>query len=179
MEKKKAFLINVAYWAVIAAAVYLAFEYLVPVSIPVLLGLGVAWMVVSITRKLRCPHKPVRLALALVFYGVLGLLVVLLAARGASLVGVLVKWIPQIYENKFEPLMALAMAIEGCRPIPYRPEGICCFWDWKGKLSMNIRRGRAVYAGQWTILVHFGTRYTKKLRYRLQAAMLGGRKIGT
>ena len=108
MEKKKEFLINVAYWAVIAAAVYLAFEYLVPVSMPVLLGLGVAWMVVSITRKLRCPHKPVRLALALVFYGVLGLLVVLLAARGASLVGVLVKWIPQIYENKFEPLMALA-----------------------------------------------------------------------
>lgn len=78
-----------------------------------------------------------------------------------------------------EPLMALAMAIEGCRPIPYRPEGICCFWDWKGKLAMNIRRGRAVYAGQRTILVHFGTRYTKKLRYRLQAAMLGGRKIGT
>jgi len=77
-----------------------------------------------------------------------------------------------------EPLLALAMAVEGCRPIPFRPEGICCYWEWKGKLRMNIRRGRAVYAGQRTILVHFGTRYTKKLRYRLQAAMLGGKKDG-
>ncbi len=107
MEKKKDFLINLAYWAVIAGAVYLAFEYLVPVFVPVLLGLGVAWLVVSLTRKLRCTHKLVRLGLALVFYGVLGLLVVLLAARGAALVGVLVKWIPQIYEKKFEPLLTL------------------------------------------------------------------------
>lgn len=77
-----------------------------------------------------------------------------------------------------EPLMALAMAIEGCRPVPFRPEGICCFWERKGELRMDIRRGRAVYAGQRTILVHFGTRYTKKLRYRLQAALLGGKING-
>ena len=77
-----------------------------------------------------------------------------------------------------EPLMALAMAIEGCRPEPYRPEGICCFWEWKKNLRMDIRRGRAVYDGQRTILVHFGTRYTKKLRYRIQAALLGGKTNG-
>lgn len=77
-----------------------------------------------------------------------------------------------------EPLMALAMAIEGCRPEPYRAEGICCFWEWKNALRMNVRWGRAVCAGQRTILVHFGTRYTKKLRYRLQAALLGGGKHG-
>jgi len=72
-----------------------------------------------------------------------------------------------------EPLMALAMALEGCRPEPYRKEGICCYWEWKDSLRMNIRRGRAVYGGgQRTLLVHFGTRFTGKLRYRLQAALL-------
>lgn len=72
-----------------------------------------------------------------------------------------------------EPLMALAMALENCRPIPYRPEGICCFWDWKRGLVLGILRGRAVRRdGQRTILVHFGTRFTGCWRYRVQAALL-------
>ena len=72
-----------------------------------------------------------------------------------------------------EPVMALAMALEDCRPIPYYQEGICCYWDWKKGLRLDILRGRAIRRdGQRVLLVHFGTRFTGKLTYRIQAALL-------
>lgn len=78
-----------------------------------------------------------------------------------------------------EPLMALAMALQGLKPIPFRREGICCYWEHRRDLQLNILRGRAVRraTGERTILVHWGTRFTRGLRYRVQAALLRmGRK---
>ena len=40
--KKRDFLTTCAYWAIIAAVVYLAFEYLLPISVPFILGILVA-----------------------------------------------------------------------------------------------------------------------------------------
>lgn len=78
-----------------------------------------------------------------------------------------------------EPVIALSMALHGCRPIPFRAEGICCYWEHGRDLSLDILRGKAVRrsTGQGTILVHWGTRFTRGLRYRVQAALLNfGRK---
>ena len=78
-----------------------------------------------------------------------------------------------------EPLVALAMALHGCRPIPFHPEGICCYWE--RRLSLNILKGKARREdGQRTILVHWGTRFTRRWRYRREAALLhfGRRKSG-
>lgn len=73
-----------------------------------------------------------------------------------------------------EPLMALSMALHDCRPIPFVTEGICCYWEQGRVLALDIRKGKAVNrtTGQRTILVHWGTRFTRRLRYRLQAALL-------
>ena len=44
IQKRRDFLTNVAYWAVIFGAGYLVFEYLVPISVPVILGVLIAYL---------------------------------------------------------------------------------------------------------------------------------------
>jgi sporulation integral membrane protein YtvI len=103
IQNKKDFLITCAYWSVIVAAVYLAFEYLVPICVPVIIGIVLAWLVVGITRKLRCPNRFVRMGLSLLIYGLIGLLVGFLAVRAVSGITELVKWLPRFYELKLQP----------------------------------------------------------------------------
>ena len=107
MQTKRDFLTGFAYWAIIIVGVYLALEYLLPVSVPFLLGILVAWLVIRISKKLRCPHKLLRITLALVIYGIIGLLVTLLISRGVTLVSGIIKWIPQVYESKLVPFVTL------------------------------------------------------------------------
>ena len=103
IQNKKDFLITCAYWSVIVAAVYLAFEYLVPICVPVIIGIVLAWLVVGITRKLRCTNRFVRMGLSLLIYGLIGLLVGFLAVRAVSGITELVKWLPRFYELKLQP----------------------------------------------------------------------------
>ena len=107
MEKKRDFLINLVYWLVIVSAAYLVMEYLLPISVPFLLGIGVAWLVVWLSGKLHCSHKLLRLSLTALIYGILGLLVTLLAVKGVSGITNLIQWLPQVYENKLLPLATL------------------------------------------------------------------------
>lgn len=73
-----------------------------------------------------------------------------------------------------EPILALSMALTGCRPIPFRPEGICCYWEHENKMDLNIAKGRAVIRknGQQTNLVHWGTRFTRQLLYEREVQTL-------
>ena len=105
IQKKRDFLINFAYWSVIAAGIYLASEYLVPIIVPFLLGALMAWPVVVLTRKLRGPKKILRIILSVLLYGLLGLLVSLLVVKGVSTVTALIKWLPRLYEMKLQPFV--------------------------------------------------------------------------
>ena len=107
IQKKRDFLTNFAYWAIVAAGGYLVLEYLLPISVPFIFGAVVAWLVVGISRKLHCTHKLLRIALALLIYGVVGLLVTLLVSKGVSLISALIKWLPRVYENKLLPFVTL------------------------------------------------------------------------
>lgn len=73
-----------------------------------------------------------------------------------------------------EPILALSMALNGCRPIPFHPEGICCYWEHENKMDLNIAKGRAVIRknGQKTHLVHWGTRFTRQLLYQREVQTL-------
>jgi sporulation integral membrane protein YtvI len=104
-QKKKDFLINCAYWAIIVAGVYLVLEYVLPVSVPVVLGILLAWPVVGITRKLRCPNKYLRILLALTLYGLVGLLVTLAISKSISSITAVIKWLPRVYEMKLQPFV--------------------------------------------------------------------------
>lgn len=105
IEQKRDFLINCAYWAVIAAAVYLICVYLVPISVPFILGILLSYVVVWISRKLKCPNKALRLFITVLIYGMVALLVTLLIVKSASAVTDLIKWLPEVYELKLQPFV--------------------------------------------------------------------------
>ena len=107
IQKKRDFLTNIAYWSIISAAVYLALQYVLPVSIPILFGVLVAWLVIRISKMLRCSHKLLRVGLSLAIYGLIGLLITLLVTKGVDLIASIVKWIPQVYESKILPFANL------------------------------------------------------------------------
>ena len=107
-EKKRDFLINLAYWLILAAAVYLAMEYLLPISVPFLCGSLIAWVVIRLSEKFRCTHKLFRIGLTILVYGVLALLITLAAVKGVSTITGIIHWLPQLYENKLQPLATLA-----------------------------------------------------------------------
>ena len=103
IEKKRDFLITFAYWLVVAVGVYLSLEYILPISMPCLLGLALAWAVVWLSRKLHCTHRLFRLGLTLLIYGILGLLIALAAVKGVSTISEILQWLPRVYENKLLP----------------------------------------------------------------------------
>lgn len=110
IQKKRDFLTTVAYWAVVAAGAYLALEYLLPISMPCILGILVAWFVVWLSGKLRCTHRVFRIGLSLVIYGVVALLVVLLATKAVAGITGLIQWLPEVYENKLLPIVTMFYA---------------------------------------------------------------------
>lgn len=106
-EKKREFLINIAYWSVVALGVFLAFKFLLPISVPFIIGTCIAFLVVKLSNLIRLPHKSVRILLTLVIYGIIGLLIVLTAMKGVDAVGGLIQWLPQLYEHKIYPFVSL------------------------------------------------------------------------
>jgi len=107
IQQQRDFLTRFTYWSIIAAGIYLGFEYLLPVSVPFLIGILIAWAVVWISRKLRLPNKYFRLLLTAVIYGIIGLLITLLAARAVSGITGLIQWLPEVYENKLLPIATM------------------------------------------------------------------------
>lgn len=107
IQKQRNFLISVAYWAIIIAAVYLSLEYLLPVSMPFILGILVAWLVIRISNMVHCTNRALRVCLAFVIYGIIGLLITLPVSKGVSFVSDVIKLIPQVYETKLAPFIAL------------------------------------------------------------------------
>ena len=103
IEKKRDFLINIAYWLIIAGAVYLGCKYLLPITVPFILGILIAMFVIRLSGKLGCTHRLFRIGLTVIIYGLVGLAVSLAAAKGISAVTGLIKWLPEVYEIKLLP----------------------------------------------------------------------------
>ena len=75
-----------------------------------------------------------------------------------------------------EPLIALAMALNNCKPIPFNREAICCYWEYVDGMRIDISKGRAEITSKPegnTNLVHWGTRFTRGLLYQEQIELLG------
>ena len=108
IQKKRDFLVNCAYWGLVALAVYLGFEYLLPISVPFIFGIGIAAVVLRLSGLCRCRNRLFRIGLTVVIYGIMGLLVTLLCIKSVSGVGGIVRWLPKFYELKLLPLVTLA-----------------------------------------------------------------------
>ena len=107
IQKRRDFLTNFAYWAIIVVASYLALEYLLPISVPIIFGILVAWLVIWISKRLHFSHKLLRIGLALIIYGIIGLAITLIVSKSVSLVSSLIKWLPGVYENRLLPFIML------------------------------------------------------------------------
>ena len=107
IQKQKDFLVSFAYWAIIATVAYLALKYVLPLTVPFIIGILIAQLVVWISRKIHCTRKLLRIGLAILIYGVLGLLISLLAAKGISTITTMIKWLVGLYETKLLPLVTL------------------------------------------------------------------------
>lgn len=107
IQKKKDFLVNCAYWAIIALAVYAGFKYLLPISVPFIFGIGIAFGVLKLSKLFRCSHRVFRITLAVVIYGIMGLLVTLMCIKGVDALTAIIKWLPELYEHKLLPLVLL------------------------------------------------------------------------
>ena len=107
IQKQRDFLTSVAYWGIISAAVYLGLEYLLPISVPIIFGVLIAWLVIWVSNKVKLPHKIFRVALTLVIYGIIGLLITLIITKGVDLISTVIKWLPQVYSSKITPFIAI------------------------------------------------------------------------
>lgn len=74
-----------------------------------------------------------------------------------------------------EPLVALSMAVNECHPVPFLRKAICCYWEFVDSMNIDISAGKAEIVQEPkanTILVHWGTRYTRELEYKKQLELL-------
>ncbi|MBR7179884.1 MAG: hypothetical protein IKD27_10305 [Oscillospiraceae bacterium] len=73
-----------------------------------------------------------------------------------------------------EPIIALSMALNECRPIPHDTRSICCYWEHENRMDLSMEKRKAWIRAQQkeTILVHWGTRFTRQLLYKKQLAAL-------
>ena len=106
IQRKREFLINCAYWLVIGSGVYLAFKYLLPITVPFLLGWIIAIGVVWVAKRLPGPQRLIRIVLTAMVYGLIGLLITLLAARCVSGLTAIVRWLQELYELKLQPFIS-------------------------------------------------------------------------
>ena len=69
-----------------------------------------------------------------------------------------------------EPVVALSMAVNGCRPIPHDEHAILCYWEHENAMRLDLPKGLAeTRDGKLrTSLLHWGTRFTRTLLYKKQ-----------
>lgn len=73
-----------------------------------------------------------------------------------------------------EPVVALSMACNKCRPIPHDLTSLICWWEHEDNFKLNILTQTAVCKtnGINTDIVHWGTRFTDSLPYLKQIESL-------
>lgn len=102
-SQQKDFLINILFWAFWIAVAFLGIKYILPITIPFILGFLVAAFVVKISKKIKFENKAVRIILTILFYGTVGLLIALLLIEGFSSLYELVLKLPTFYEKNISP----------------------------------------------------------------------------
>lgn len=73
-----------------------------------------------------------------------------------------------------EPLVALSMAVNRCKPIPHEITSLICWWEHQDAFKLNITNHYAYCHSfnEKTDIVHWGTRFTRSIPYRKEIAAL-------
>lgn len=80
-----------------------------------------------------------------------------------------------------EPLVALSMAINNCKPIPHDFSAIFCYWECADNIKLSFKTNSAyiITKNVYTDIVHWGTRFTKTPIYLKQISALNLLREGT
>lgn len=109
MEKRKSFIINVLYWGIIAALIFVGLKVVEPVLAPLVISFIIAWILYKpiawISRKTHLKKPVVALVIVLIFYFVIGLLITRLSMRGYTYMRQFFSAFPQIYETDILPAL--------------------------------------------------------------------------
>ncbi len=104
MDKRKEFIINSAYVAIICAIVFISINYLLPVLLPFIIGFFFAYFSIRISRRFfREDSKLYRSLTLSVLYLIVILLLVLLISSGITKLTDFIKNLPAFYTNTVEP----------------------------------------------------------------------------
>ena len=107
-DKRRRFIVNVAYWAIIAGIAYLVFRYLLNLLLPFVVALLVAWLLRPLSRLYRKRFHP-KLASAmivvtvLVFYLLIGVLAGLVLVDLLTGLASYLDKLPHVYTQTIEP----------------------------------------------------------------------------
>ncbi|MBR4461603.1 MAG: sporulation integral membrane protein YtvI [Erysipelotrichaceae bacterium] len=104
MKRKKEFIINCAYIAVIVALIYLGVRYVLDIILPFLLGFLFAYNTIRLSHKLFKADKVLyRIITLIITYVVIALIITLLVTMGINKVGDFIKAMPNFYKTTIEP----------------------------------------------------------------------------
>ena len=109
IEKRLRFIINVAYFAILAAAAFLLLRYGLPALMPFVLALLLAYCLKRpirfLAEKLRLGRRAAALLTVLLFYGTIGLFLAFLSVRAISGVSQFIVNLPGLYAEYAEPVL--------------------------------------------------------------------------
>ena len=107
LKGRKNFLVNIAFWAVILALIYLFFKYFIHLIMPFFLALIFAAIMRPVVRwltaKLRFPQGVAGVVVTVLFFAVIGTLITLLTLRIISGIGDVFTMVPDLYRDTLEP----------------------------------------------------------------------------
>ena len=126
MEKRKTLIINFLYFAIIIAIAYFVLEFAFTLLLPFVAALFIAYIlrhpIRFLAAKTKLPKKLAAVLVVLLFYGTIGMLIVMGSIRAFSFISDLVQSLPQIYLDYVSPVMAM------------------CSEDWSMPFSRRIPR---------------------------------------
>ncbi len=108
-EKRKNFLINFAYFTVIAVLAAVLILYIMPLASPFVIGFVIAWALQKPIRFLRgripLPDKLIAMGSVLLFYATIGFLISLAGIKAFSEIASLIASLPRIYSVHVQPFL--------------------------------------------------------------------------
>lgn len=109
-ESRRSFIINVVYFAILAAAAAVIAKWGIPLLGPFVLAISIAYILrrptKMIVKRFHLPYKPVAFALVLLFYATMGLLIALISIRAMGAVRTLVENLPHLYTVHIVPALS-------------------------------------------------------------------------
>lgn len=109
IEKRKAFILNVIYIAIILGLGYIVIKHLLPLLMPFIIGLVIAVLfrklIDYIEKKTRIKRSLVSIVILIIFYGILTLILSIIGAKVFTFLKDLFGQLPDLYRYTIEPAL--------------------------------------------------------------------------